>query len=225
MVKFKKYSAHQPHAYALCCCFSSTKNFVVHSCGSCLGWTADSVIPAYLQYAGKWDERFAGNRTFFPVLHHFEQYRGSLCRQYLTDERGRHPLLKPANLTAIAVYIFVVGLVYNLVLRQLWSPLGWQWVADNLLHVVTPILYLLYWWQFVPDKPQRWKLALLWLLYPAIYFVYAIIRGQLEGVYPYPFIDVNQLGFQKVFINALIIMLLFLATGWGFLALGRGRKL
>lgn len=143
----------------------------------------------------------------------------------LLMKEERHPLLKPANLTAIAVYIFVVGLVYNLVLRQLWSPLGWQWVADNLLHVVTPILYLLYWWQFVPDKPQRWKLALLWLLYPAIYFVYAIIRGQLEGVYPYPFIDVNQLGFQKVFINALIIMLLFLATGWGFLALGRGRKL
>lgn len=143
----------------------------------------------------------------------------------LLMKEERHPLLKPANLTAIAVYIFVVGLVYNLVLRQLWSPQGWQWVADNLLHVVTPILYLLYWWQFVPDKPQRWKLALLWLLYPAIYFVYAIIRGQLEGVYPYPFIDVNQLGFQKVFINALIIMLLFLATGWGFLALGRGRKL
>lgn len=143
----------------------------------------------------------------------------------LLMKEERHPLLKPANLTAIAVYIFVVGLVYNLVLRQLWSPLGWQWVADNLLHVVTPILYLLYWWQFVRDKPQRWKLALLWLLYPAIYFVYAIIRGQLEGVYPYPFIDVNQLGFQKVFINALIIMLLFLATGWGFLALGSGRKL
>lgn len=143
----------------------------------------------------------------------------------LLMKEERHPLLKPANLTAIAVYIFVVGLVYNLVLRQLWSPLGWQWVADNLLHVVTPILYLLYWWQFVRDKPQRWKLALLWLLYPAIYFVYAIIRGQLEGVYSYPFIDVNQLGFQKVFINALIIMLLFLATGWGFLALGSGRKL
>lgn len=143
----------------------------------------------------------------------------------LLMKEERHPLLKPANLTAIAVYIFVVGLVYNLVLRQLWSPQGWQWVADNLLHVVTPILYLLYWWQFVRDKPQRWKLALLWLLYPAIYFVYAIFRGQLEGVYPYPFIDVNQLGFQKVFINALIIMLLFLATGWGFLALGRGRKL
>lgn len=136
-----------------------------------------------------------------------------------------HPFLKPANLTAVAVYIFVVGLVYNLVLRQLWSPQGWQWVADNLLHVATPALYLLYWGLFVSAKPRQWILAVRWLLFPAIYFVYAIIRGQLEGVYPYPFIDVNQLGLQKVLFNAVGIMLLFLATGWGLLALGRGRKL
>ena len=138
--------------------------------------------------------------------------------------KSAHWLLKPGSQTAVALYIFIVGLVYNLVLRQLWSPQGWQWVVDNLLHVLTPILYLLYWWYFVPDKPQRWNLALRWLLFPAIYFVYAIFRGQLEGVYPYPFIDVNHLGIQKVLFNAIGIMLLFLATGCGFLALGRSRK-
>jgi hypothetical protein len=81
----------------------------------------------------------------------------------------------------------------------------------------------LYWWRYVDNKPRQWSLAIRWLLFPAVYFVYAILRGKLEGVYPYPFIDVNQLGFQKVLINALGIMLLFLATGCGFLALGRRR--
>jgi hypothetical protein len=135
-----------------------------------------------------------------------------------------HWLLKPANQTAVALYIFIVGLVYNLVLRKLWAPEGWQWVADNLLHLSTPLLYLLYWWRYVDNKPRQWSLAIRWLFFPAVYFVYAILRGKLEGVYPYPFIDVNQLGFQKVLINALGIMLLFLATGCGFLALGRRRK-
>jgi hypothetical protein len=138
--------------------------------------------------------------------------------------KSRHWLLQPGNQTAVALYIFIVGLVYNLVLRQLWSPQGWQWVADTLLHVSTPLLYLLYWWFFVNDKPRQWSLAIRWLLFPAVYFVYAILRGKLEGVYPYPFTDVNQLGFQKVLVNALGIMLLFLATGCGFLALGRRRK-
>ena len=45
---------------------------------------------------------------------------------------------KPQTATAINVYILVVGLVYNLVLRWLWSPKGLQLVADNLLHVECP---------------------------------------------------------------------------------------
>lgn len=40
--------------------------------------------------------------------------------------------------TAITVYITVVGLVYQVLLRRLWSPTGLQWVADELLHSVVP---------------------------------------------------------------------------------------
>src|SRR5689334_3371338 len=62
-------------------------------------------------------------------------------------------LLSPGNnyftgvktLSAVALYIFIVGLVYNLVLRNLWHPTGWQLLADNLLHVMVPLLYVLYW--------------------------------------------------------------------------------
>ena len=38
------------------------------------------------------------------------------------------------TLTAIAVYITIVGLVYNFILRFLWKPQGLQWVVDELLH-------------------------------------------------------------------------------------------
>src|SRR5437016_2317662 len=42
---------------------------------------------------------------------------------------------KPATLCALTVYIFIVGLIYNLVLRQVWKPSGFQMVVDELLHV------------------------------------------------------------------------------------------
>ncbi len=35
--------------------------------------------------------------------------------------------LKPQTASAINVYILVVGLVYNIVLRWLWSPKGCSW--------------------------------------------------------------------------------------------------
>jgi len=41
--------------------------------------------------------------------------------------------------TAIALYIFIVELVYNLVLRRLHDWQGLQWVVDNLLHVIVPV--------------------------------------------------------------------------------------
>ena len=71
--------------------------------------------------------------------------------------------------SAIAVYIFIVGLVYNLVLRNLWAPTGWQLVADNMLHVVVPVIYLLYWIIFTQKKSCNGK-----IFFPGSYFLRCI---------------------------------------------------
>jgi hypothetical protein len=52
---------------------------------------------------------------------------------------------KPGTLTAVAVYIFIVGIVYQVLLRHLWQPRGSQLVVDELLHSVIPLLTLLFW--------------------------------------------------------------------------------
>ena len=51
--------------------------------------------------------------------------------------------------SAIALYIFIVSLVYNTVLRGLVPLSGWGSIVDNLLHVLVPILYIIYWIVFV----------------------------------------------------------------------------
>src|SRR4051812_38806133 len=105
----------------------------------------------------------------------------------------------------MAVYITVVGLVYNLILRQLWKPAGLQFVDDELLHSVIPFLFILYWLMFVPKSELKWKDVLFWLIYPLIYLICILIRGALSGFYPYPFINTDDIGYYETFINSGIL--------------------
>ena len=126
--------------------------------------------------------------------------------------------------SAIAVYIFIVGLVYNLVLRNIWSPKGWQLVADNLLHVVVPALYIIYWFFFVPQKVLHWKHLFPWLIFPLLYLVYSLIRGDQTGWYPYPFLNTELHGYGKVLLNATFVLIAFLITSLALISINRAGK-
>ena len=100
--------------------------------------------------------------------------------------------------TAITLYITVVGATYNIILRQLWSPQGLQLIVDELLHSVIPVLFIVYWLICVPKGELEWKNVLSWLIYPLVYLICILFRGALSGFYPYPFLDVGKLGYTKV---------------------------
>ena len=51
---------------------------------------------------------------------------------------------KPSVQTAIALYIFIVALVYNTGLRSILTLHGWNLFTDRLLHVVVPLQYIFY---------------------------------------------------------------------------------
>lgn len=128
---------------------------------------------------------------------------------------------KPVNLTAITVYITIVGVVYNAILRFLWQPQGLQYITDELLHTVIPVLFILLWFLYVPKKGLQFKNAFPWLLYPFIYIIYIAIRGEIAGEYPYPFIDVEQLGYSKVLINSAGLVIAFLGFSLLLIAVGK----
>lgn len=115
--------------------------------------------------------------------------------------------------TAVTLYILIVGLIYNLILRALIKPAGWQLFLDNMLHVTTPILYLLYW--FFSDTKQKlnWKNGLSWLLFPIVYLVYSLVRGAIIDWYPYPFLAVSYYGYLTVILNTVVITVLFYIVG------------
>jgi hypothetical protein len=133
-------------------------------------------------------------------------------------------LCRPSVQAATAVYIAIVGMIYQLLLRQLWNPQGAQWVADVLLHSIIPVGYVLCWLLFAPRAGLTWKDAVTWLTYPGVYLVYTLARGAVSGLYPYPFVDVKVLGYGGVFARAAGLLLVFLGMGLLVVAVGRWKR-
>ncbi|WP_412071918.1 Pr6Pr family membrane protein [Pseudomonas fluorescens] len=172
-----------------------------------LGWVGLS-IQMYLIFHSRWTlgaSLLGGLISFFS---YFTVLSNTLVATVLTCEltsresAARRWFLQPWVSSGIAVSIIVVGLAYSLLLRHLWHPEGWQWLADELLHDVMPVLFLVYWFCCVPKGSLRLRHIALWVIYPLVYFGYALLRGHFLAVYPYPFIDVDKLGYPQVFINA-----------------------
>jgi hypothetical protein len=128
---------------------------------------------------------------------------------------------RPEVRTATAAYILIVGAAYSLLLRNLWQPVGWQLVADRMLHDVIPIAYLLFWVAFVPKTTLRWQHLLLWLVYPLVYLVLALIRGGLSSWYPYPFLNAAKLGYPFVFLNSAALFASFCIVGSVLIGIGK----
>jgi len=131
---------------------------------------------------------------------------------------------RPRVVAGIAASITFVALSYHLLLRNTWNPQGAQWLADVLLHYVVPALYVLHWWLTCAKNGLRWTHPLLWSAYPTLYLVYSLIRGRIIGTYPYPFIDAGSLGYGRLLLNALGLLLVFIVLGLSFVALGRARQ-
>lgn len=162
--------------------------------------------------------------SFFTVL---TNMLAALCFSFLLlSPRSSFGIFfsRPATLTAIAVYMFVVGMIYNLILRSLWSPQGLQRIADELLHVVNPVCFLVFWIIYVSKSGLQWKYPFLWMIYPVMYVAYILFRGSFSGFYPYPFSDVSKLGYPVVLLNCLKTILAFFIISLTFVGMGKRAK-
>lgn len=193
-----------------------------------LGWVG-LAVQVYLVLLGRWQAQASLIGGLVNLFGYFTVLSNTLVATVLSfaafghQGRARRFFLAPMVSSAVAASIVLVALAYSVLLRHLWHPQGWQWLADELLHDVMPLLYVLYWWFEVPKGSLRlWHLAL-WALYPALYFAYALWRGSEIGVYAYPFIDVASLGYGQVMLNALGVLAGFWGIGLVLLGVDRWR--
>ncbi|WP_413703511.1 Pr6Pr family membrane protein [Pseudomonas sp. Pseusp16] len=193
-----------------------------------LGWAGLS-IQLYLIFYSRWTLAASLTGGLVSFFSYFTVLSNTLVATVLTCEAtsresaARRWFLQPWVSSGVAVSIAVVGLAYSLLLRHLWHPQGWQWLADELLHDVMPLLFLGYWWCCVPKGMLRLGHIALWVIYPLLYFAYSLLRGNLLAVYPYPFIDVEKLGYPQVFINAGGLLAGFVVIALLLIALDRLR--
>ncbi|WP_223607502.1 Pr6Pr family membrane protein [Chryseobacterium sp. OSA05B] len=150
-----------------------------------------------------------------------------LVTVYFTYQALRNTPSKPENsgiLSAVTVYILMVGLIYQILLRQTWNPEGMQRIADETLHTIIPVLVLVYWCCYENKNALNYRMIPKWAVYPLLYFIYILIQGPFSGFYPYPFIDVSQFGILKVLINAFWIVLFFATLSAILIRIGKSLK-
>jgi hypothetical protein len=134
-------------------------------------------------------------------------------------------LVGPGALTAVTVYITTVGTSYQVLLRHIWAPSGFQMIIDELLHTVIPILVIVYWYLYESKSILSYRMIPKWVIFPVIYFGIILIRGSMSGFYPYHFVDVATLGLQAVLINSLLLFAFFVFLSVFFVWYGRRHRL
>lgn len=158
-------------------------------------------------------ERIIRYFSFFTILTNMIVAVTTSSIAFFPASRPCRLLAKPTSQAAVATYITIVGLVYSLFLRSVWDPVGWQAVADHLLHDFVPLAYVVYWIAFAPKSDIGWIDALKWLAYPLVYVSYSLTRGAIVDWYPYWFVDVTQLGYRTALTNTGLVLLAFLIVG------------
>lgn len=131
------------------------------------------------------------------------------------------PLRSPITITAAAVSIFMVGLLYVTLLTRVHHPQGLEHLSNLLLHYLIPPLFAQFWWWVVPKGSVDWRDAWRCMTLPTAYLIYLAVRGEATGLYPYYFIDVGQLGYASAALNAIAIAGVFLLVTFGFIRLKR----
>jgi hypothetical protein len=114
---------------------------------------------------------------------------------------------------ASVVYLAFVGAVFNTVLTgtDLGDLIPWVNVVH---HMVMPVAVVVDWLLWPPARRIPLGVAALWLVYPALYTAYSLIRGAQVGFYAYPFFNPSvQAGYGGVAVYCAVLLVAFLVLG------------
>lgn len=114
---------------------------------------------------------------------------------------------------ATAAFILMVGLAYHILLASRFQQTGLNWWTNLMLHYIDPLVYCAWWVLLAEKQALRFGTAVQWMLFPVVYFLYSLIRGEIIGWYPYFFVDINELGYPQVLLTSAILLAIYLVFG------------
>lgn len=154
-----------------------------------------AAIAAQLLYSSQYSVSFSVVNffSFFTILSNvFVSIVFVMSALYLAQGRRPRPtddVLRGASV----LYMAITGVIYSTLLAHVDVDLTLSWVNLQ-LHYIMPIVVVLDWLY----QPQLSKLTvkriLPWLIFPALYLVYTLVRGPIANWYPYPFLSPELVG-------------------------------
>ncbi|MEX3016954.1 Pr6Pr family membrane protein [Gymnodinialimonas hymeniacidonis] len=166
------------------------------------------------RYGSEWATIW-GMARFFTILSHV-----LIVLTFLAATFRREGIGAPW-VAALTLTIVLVGAVYHALLRGITEFTGIGYWADIGLHTVVPIAVLLWWLAFAPKGRLRYGDLPMFIMWPCVYVAYALGRGASDGIYPYPFMNVAEIGPLAVATNLAGLLLALLLGGVIFVMIGR----
>ena len=152
---------------------------------------------------GCFNSWFYGTRFFL----YFTNLGNLYCLALMVNELVRLIRRKSISLPLLQwefgglISILVIGAVYNLLLGDPTSAAYWENKPSVCLHLITPILYTIY---FLSTRPVR-KVTVggiqSSILLPYLYITFIYTRHLITGDqwFPYFFLDINRIGWSGAF--------------------------
>ncbi len=144
----------------------------------------------------------------------------------VAQRKKENPLVKGS----VTMCIAVTGIVYHFLLDGMMeanaasvSPV--LDAGNFLVHTVVPVMVVLDYFLFFPKGQYKSLHPIAWLVLPYLYFGFILLRAEISdrlfsgfggttSRYPYPFLDVDLYGWDKVLLIVLGITVAFLALGY-----------
>jgi hypothetical protein len=125
-------------------------------------------------------------------------------------------LVRGAAVTALVI----VGVVFSALLAGGDdNPIPW---VNAVVHYLMPVAIVVDWALDPPATRLPMRDALLWLVLPLAYAAYTLLRGAIVHWYPYPFLNVDKLGYPVVLAYCAGIAAFGLVVAWLVVASGNG---
>lgn len=187
-----------------------------------IGFAVTTVVAMTYQFAA------TGERTAFTTGNFFSFFTiqsnilaAAILALAVIVRRGERTAVFDGLRSAVTLYIAITGVVFALLLSGLQEELQTTipWV-DFVVHKLIPIVLVVDW---LVDPPRHrlplWT-AVAWLAYPAAWLAYTLVRGEIVDWYPYPFVDVGELGYGGVLLRCAGLLAGFVAAALAFCVVG-----
>ncbi len=145
---------------------------------------------------------------------------GVTCAMLARGRRTEGRAFAVARLTGV-VAITVTGVVYHGILADLTDLKGLDVICNEMLHTIVPVLAVAGWLIFGPRGGTSNRIAVLTLIFPILWLTVTLVRGEIVDWYPYPFVDVGDLGYARVLLNCALVAVLFIGLAFGAMGLDR----